>query len=587
MVMEREGLKKLIDTAAGRIPADLVIRNGIIADVYSGRFIERDLAVAGDLIAALTEPGTCEGIEIFDARGQYVLPGFIDSHIHIESSFLSPGELGRLLLPLGTCTIIADPHEIVNVCGIAGLDYMMAAAEDTAMDIKFMVPSCVPATPFEHSGAILEARALAGPLKNDNILGLGELMDYRGVINNDNGILDKILLAKSRDRLIDGHSPGLRGRQLNAYAAATVHTDHECSSSEEMEQRLSLGMYVMLRQGSACHDLRNLIPSLTAENSRRCVLCSDDYQPRTIFEQGHIDNDLRICVEEGIDPMQALRMATLNAAECFRLSDRGGLAPGLRADLVLVEDLKQFRVSRVYTRGELTADKGLCCGISGRSAGQRLCDDRSVRSSFRVKGFSIKKLALPLKSDLVWVIDVKRGGVITGKGKVKVRRDSSGLFEYDPSSGIAKIAVVERHRRTGNVGVGLIRGYGIRRGAVVTSVAHDSHNIIAVGVNDADMCTGVRRLITIGGGAVLVRDGIVLEELPLPLGGLMSDQNGEWVDKKLRTLEHKAVEELGVSREVEPLMTLCFMSLPVIPELKITDMGLFDVPAFKFISPNP
>jgi len=292
-------------------------------------------------------------------------------------------------------------------------------------------------------------------------------------------------------------------------------------------------------------------------------------------------------VEEGIDPMQALRMATLNAAECFRLSDRGGLAPGLRADLVLVEDLKQFRVSRVYTRGELTADKGLCCGISGRSAGQRLCDDRSVRSSFRVKGFSIKKLALPLKSDLVWVIDVKRGGVITGKGKVKVRRDSSGLFEFDPSSGIAKIAVVERHRRTGNVGVGLIRGYGIRRGAVVTSVAHDSHNIIAVGVNDADMCTGVRRLITIGGGAVLVRDGIVLEELPLPLGGLMSDQNGEWVDKKLRTLEHKAVEELGVSREVEPLMTLCFMSLPVIPELKITDMGLFDVPAFKFISPNP
>ena len=575
--MDKVTLKKLIDTAAGRTPADLVIRNGIIADVYSGRFFEGELAVSGGLIAALAGNGSYKGVEVIDAGGQYVLPGFIDSHIHIESSFLSPGELGRLLLPLGTCTIIADPHEIVNVCGIAGLNYMLTAAADTAMDIKFMIPSCVPATPFEHAGAVLDANALAGSIRNENILGLGELMDYPGVINNDNGVLDKILLAKSQGKLIDGHSPGLKGRQLNAYAAASVHTDHECSSPEEMEQRLSLGMYVMLRQGSACHDLRNLIPALTAENSRRCVLCSDDYQPSSIFEYGHINNDLRICVEEGVPPMTALRMATLNAAECFRLYDRGALAPGLRADIVIAEDIKQFKVSKVITGGILRAEDGKYLPKLNLSI------DTSVLGSFHVKDFSESKLALHVKTDTVWVIDVKKGGVLTGKGRAKIRRDAGGFFEYDPASDIAKIAVVERHKGTGNVGVGLIRGYGIRKGAVAISVAHDSHNIIVVGVNDADMAAGVERLIAIGGGAVLVRDGKVLGEMPLPIGGLMSDQSGEWLDKKLKSLAHNAVDSLGVSGDVEPLMTLCFMSLPVIPELKITDMGLFDVQAFKFI----
>jgi adenine deaminase len=586
--MDRENLKKLIDVAAGRTPADLIIQNGIVADVYTGRFFKRDLAVSEGFIAAITEPGTCESGEntdVFDAEGLYVLPGFIDSHIHIESSFLSPGELGRLLLPLGTCTIIADPHEIVNVCGIAGLNYMLAAAEDTAMDIKFMLPSCVPATPFEHSGAVLNAKSLAGPIRNENILGLGELMDYVGVINGDSNVLDKILLAKSRDRLIDGHSPGLGGRSLNAYAAASVHTDHECSTPEEMQERLSLGMYVMLRQGSASQDLRKLIPALTAENSRRCVLCSDDYQPRTILEQGHINNDLRICVEEGIPPMMALRMATLNAAECFRLFDRGGLAPGLRADIVLTEDIQNFRVNKVYVRGKPAAENGVYSEASVRPDSQ-ISDDRSMRGSFHVEDFSVNKLTLPLCSDTAWVIDVKPGSLVTGKGRAKINRNPSGHFVFDPSSGIAKIAVIERHRGTGNVGIGLIRGYGIRSGAVAVSVAHDSHNIIVVGMDDEDMAAGVERLIALGGGAVLIKGKGVLEELPLPLGGLMSDQSGEWVDKRLKSLEQKAVEELGVSRKADPLITLCFMALPVIPELKITDMGLFDVATFKFIPLN-
>lgn len=577
MIMDKTALKKLIDTAAGRVPADLVIRNGIVADVYSGCFVKKELAISGGYIAAVSEPGLYKGVEVFDAGGQYLLPGFIDSHIHIESSFLSPGELGRLLLPLGTCTIIADPHEIVNVCGIAGLDYMMAAAGDTAMSIKFMLPSCVPATPFENSGAILDANALKGLINHPEILGLGEMMDYNGVINSDSKVLDKVLLALSRHRLIDGHSPGLKGKQLNAYAAASIHSDHECSTIEEMTERLSLGMYVMLRQGSACRDLRRLLPALTAENSRRCLLCSDDYQPRTIFEYGHINNDLKICVHEGVPSITALRMATLNAAECFGLLDRGALSPGLRADIVVTEDVRDFKVSRVYTAGNLCAEKGAYLPKLN------LTVDTSVLGSLRVKDFSVKKLALHLSSGTVWVIDVKQGGVVTGKGKANVKRDAAGFYVHDPSSDIAKIAVVERHKSTGNVGVGLIRGYGIKRGAVAISVAHDSHNIIVVGVSDADMAAAVERLIALGGGVVVVKDGKVLDEMPLPIGGLMSDQSGEWVDAKLGSMEKKAVEELGVKAELDPLMTLCFMSLPVIPELKITDMGLFDVGTFKFI----
>jgi adenine deaminase len=571
--MNKGTLKKLIDTAAGRIPADLVIRNGRIVDVYTGRVIEGDLALSGALIAGI---GNYGGLETFDAGGRYILPGLIESHIHIESSFLCPEELGRLLVPHGTTTIIADPHEIVNVCGIAGLDYMMDAAEATALDIKFMIPSCVPSTPFEHAGAVLDAAALREPVKDRRILGLGEFMDYPAVIGGADGALDKLLTAIEEGKLIDGHSPGVAGNDLNAYAAA-IHTDHECAGPDEMTERLSRGMYVMLRQGSACHDLRNLLKGLTPQNSRHCILCSDDYQPRSIFADGHIDNHLRICVEEGVDPLTAVQMATLNAAECFRLSDRGGIAPGLRADLVLADDLAGFRVRHVFIEGTLAASEGQYLLPFERR------DDAAVRGSFHVRDFSAERLRLRLSGDRVHVIDVKPGSVVTGKGTASVRRGAAGEFVHDPQTDIAKIAVVERHRNTGNVGLGLLRGYGIRHGAIALSVAHDSHNIITVGVNDGDMAAAVERLLALGGGVVLVRDGAILEEMPLPLGGIMSDQSGEWVDGKLTALHHKAVEGLGVSRDVEPLMTLCFMSLAVIPELKITDSGLFDVGRFEFI----
>ena len=556
----------------------MLIQNGKIADVYSGRFIEGELAVAGGLVAAIGRPGDYRGAALVDAAGQYVLPGFIDSHMHIESTFLSPPELGRLLVPLGTTTIISDPHEVVNVCGLDGLDYMLRASAAIPLDIKFMAPSCVPVTPFEHTGARLDAAELEAPLSHERILGLGEMMDYPAVINGDRNTLDKIASALHKGKIIDGHSPGLAGMNLRAYMAAMIRTDHECSSIEEMRSRLEAGMYVMLRQGSACHDLQNLLPGVTGQNSRRCLLCSDDLQPRTIFEQGHIDHDLRLCVEAGLDPMTALRMATLNAAECFRLQDRGGFAPGLRADIVLVNNLRDFQVNRVFIQGKPVAENGRFTAGQGTRM-----DDTALRGSFHVKDFSEQRLALRLASGSVWVIDVRPGSVVTGKGTAEVQRDESGAFVFDPAAGIAKIAVVERHQNTGNVGLGLIRGYGIRRGAIAISVAHDSHNIIAVGTNDADMAAAIERLITLEGGAVLVSGGGIIEEMPLPLAGLMSDRDGVWVDQKLRSVQEKAVAALGVNPDVEPLMTLCFMSLPVIPALKITDMGLFDSASFGFI----
>jgi adenine deaminase len=435
----------------------------------------------------------------------------------------------------------------------------------------------VPSTVFEHAGAVLDAAAMEAPLSDSRVWGMGEFMDYPAVINGSGAALDKLMLAKKTGKLIDGHSPKVRGKELNAYSAALIHTDHECADAEEMRRRISRGMYVLLRQGSACRDLRSLLKGVTAGNSRFCVLCSDDRQPKTILEKGHLDDHLKICVEEGVDPMTAIRMATLNAAECYRLYDRGGIAPGLRADLVLVEDLENFRVSRVFIEGKEAAAGGKYLLPVNR------CNDASVRSSFHVKDFSAEKLALRLAGDEVYVIDIRPGTVVTGKGKAKVMRDASGCFVRDPRQDVVKMAVVERHQNTGNVALGLLRGYGIRQGAVALSIAHDSHNIIAVGVDDGEIAFAVEKLLEQNGGAVMVREGRVLEGMPLPLGGLMSDQSGEWVDKKLKALHGAAFRELGVNPDLEPVMSLCFMSLPVIPELKLTDMGLFDVGQFKFI----
>jgi len=573
--MEKQELEKMIDVAMSRKSADLVIKNCKVIDVYSGTISIGDIAISDGMIAGV---GTYDGPHTIDAGGAYAAPGFIDSHIHIESSYVTPEEIGRLLVPCGATTIIADPHEIVNVCGIKGMNYMLDASEETALDIKYMLPSCVPATPFEHSGAVIDAAAMAEPLKDERIIGLGEFMNYPGVIAAADSDLDKIMAAKCAGKLIDGHSPRVSGKELNAYAAAQIHTDHECATVEEMEERIARGIYVLMRQGSACHDLVNLLKGVTPFNSRRCLLCSDDRQPKTILELGHLDDHLRICVREGIDPMTALRMATLNAAECFRLYDRGAIAPGLRADIVLLHNLDDFYVKQVFIKGKLVAADGKYLLPVKR------VDSGPVQNSFHVKDFSENKLKLNLKGDKVHVIDILPGGVVTGKGTAEIRRDSNGDFVHNPEEDIVKVAVVERHQGTGNVAVSLLRGYGIKEGAVALSIAHDSHNIIVVGTSDSDMTYAVEQLIAQNGGIILVKRGGVKEAMPMPIGGIMSDQSGEYVERSLIRIHEAASSELGISDSVEPVMTLCFMSLAVIPELKLTDMGLFDVTKFEFIS---
>lgn len=572
--MEKEMLRKLIQTASGKIEADTVIKNCKVLDVFSGEFREGDIALCGDQIAGV---GCYHGKTEIDAGGRYAVPGFIDSHIHIESSYLSPEELGRLLVPHGGTTIIADPHEIVNVCGIQGLDYMMQAAENTALDVQFMLPSCVPATPFENAGATVEAPQMEEPIKREKILGLGEFMNFPGVLSTDDAVLDKLLLAKKEGKLIDGHSPGLKGLELNGYAAARIQGDHECATVEDMKERLACGMYVLLREGSACHDLRTLLKGVTPENSRRCLLCSDDRQPKTILQEGHLDNHLRICVEEGLDAVTALRMATINAAECFRLYDRGAIAPGYRADIVLLDDLCGFHVDRVWVRGVLTAEGGEYLPDVTRH------DISSVMGSVHLKDFSKEKFKMHLESSLVNVIEIMPGGVVTKKATAEIALDEQGEFIWSEDVDLVKVAVVERHKNTGNVACGFLKGYGIKEGAIALSIAHDSHNIIAVGVSDEEMEFAVRCLERQNGGIVLVKDGEVVESMPMPIAGLMSDQSGEWVAEKLVEIHKAAYEQLGINRSVEPVMTLCFMSLAVIPEIKLTDMGLFDVTSFSFI----
>ncbi|MEG6611263.1 adenine deaminase [Pseudoclostridium thermosuccinogenes] len=573
--MEKHSLKKRIDTAAGRRPADLVIKNCRIVDVYNSTIIEgKSIAISDGCIVGI---GDYQGVHEIDAQGQYAAPGFIDSHIHIESSYVTPEEIGRLLVPHGTTTIIADPHEIVNVCGMEGMNYMLEASKGTKLDIRYMLPSCVPATPFENAGAVIDAAKMKEPLRDYRILGLGEFMNYPGVVEADDEVMNKLLIAINGGKLIDGHSPGLTGKELNAYVACGIHTDHECSTEEEMLDRLSRGLYILLREGSACHNLRTLLKAVTPANSRRCLLCSDDRQPETILKLGHLDNHLRICVEEGISPVTAIQMASLNAAECYGLHDRGAIAPGLRADIVLLDNLKDFNVQRVFIQGEEVAREGKYLPEIRR------CDISAVQGSFHVKDFSVEKLRLKLNSRHVNVIDILPGGVVTAKGMAEVALDEKGEFIWQPEQDIVKAAVVERHRGTGNVGLALIRGYGIRSGAVALSIAHDSHNIITVGTKDEDMALAVESLVKQGGGIVLVKNGEIINCMPMVVGGIMSDRSGEWVSEKLSQIHKDAYEQLGISKAVEPIMTLCFMSLPVIPEIKVTDKGLFDVTRQAFI----
>ena len=570
--MNKDSLKRLIDVANGKKKADLVLKNGSIVDVCSGKIFKADLAVAEGYIAGF---GEYDGEVEVDIEGKYISPGLMDAHIHIESSYCTPEEFGRMVVPHGTTTVIADPHEIVNVCGIKGFHYMQEAAKNTCLSVKYMMPSCVPATKMEDAGYVISAEDMADDIVD--VPGLGEFMDYNAIIENDDIALDKLVLAKNHGKIVDGHSPNLCGKALNAYACAGIDTDHECSTLEEMEDRLERGIYVQLRQGSACHNLGALIPGINEFNFRRCLLCSDDRQPKTIFEDGHLEYHLKTLVNAGISPVMALAMATVNVSDCYGLKDRGMIVPGKRADLVIFEDLKDFKVSSVYILGEEAARDGEYLKELKKH------DFTDVSNTVHLDNFKKEMLQMWLKSDEVYAIEMIAGGVLSKKTKIKIKRDENGLFVFDKNIDACKCAVIERHHNTGKVGLGIIKGYGIQSGAIAASVAHDSHNIICVGVNDDEMNLAIENVKQNGGGFALVKDGKVIESLSLPVAGLMSDLSGEEVSKKLLSLHKKAVVELGVNESLEPVMSLTFMSLMVIPELKLTARGLFDIFENKFI----
>lgn len=568
-------LKKRVDVALKRCEADLVIKNAKVVDVYNEQIIEGDIAISDGVIVGV---GSYSGKEEIDAKGKYASPGFIDGHIHIESAHVSPEEMGRVCVPHGTTSIIADPHEIVNVGGIPAMKYMLDSSNNTALDIKYMLPSCVPATPFENAGAVVDAKAMEEVIDDDRILGLGEFMNYPGILNNADSDIDKLVLCHNKNKIIDGHSPALGGDELNAYASVGVHDDHECSSVEELKDRIQRGMYVILREGTACHDLETLLKGVNEKNARRCILCSDDRMPNTILTKGHLEGHLRMCVKSGLKPITAIQMASLNAAECFNLNDRGSITPGKRADIVLFDSLETFNVDEVIIEGKLVAKSGKYLLDTKRY------DYSSVKAKFDVKGLNRDSFRLQLKSDDVWAIELVPGGVLTKKTKIKVERDENGDFVYNEKNDIVKVAVIERHHGTGNISIGLLKGYGIKKGAIAVSFAHDSHNIIVAGVTDDDIYSAVSALIEQGGGIAVSVDGKGRHGVPMPIGGIMSDLTAEEVVKQLEEIDKTAYEELGVDKKYDPLTTLSFMALPVIPSLKLTDKGLFDVEKFDFIN---
>ncbi len=573
--MNKETASKLIDAAMGRIPCDTVIRNANVVDVCSKTTFSADVYIIDGLIVGFD--GDRKAKEEYDAAGRYLLPGLIDAHCHIESSHLSPSEFSDAVVPCGTTSVIADPHEICNVTGLDGMDYMLKASENTPLSVFLMFPSCVPATPFEHSGAILNAEEIEKYIDNPRILGLGEMMNYPGVAAANPAVMDKLAAAYKRKKNIDGHAPSIKGAALDGYVAAGITTDHECETPEELQDKVRKGMYVMLREGTACRNVLPLLPGVTDGNSSRILFCTDDRQPQSIVRDGHVNYGVSLAIRNGLDPITAISMATLNAAMCYGLSDRGMIAPGKRADFIITSSIVDgIKPEQVFILGKKAAENGKIIMKAPHTTPE------NVSGRMNVKDFAEKKLSLRPGSDHVRVIDIIPGGVVTGSGDAYIHRDKDGEWIHDDTADILKLAVIERHHGTGNAATALIRGYGMKHGAVATSIAHDSHNIIVIGDNDSDMVLAVNKLIETGGGITMFKDGKELGTHRLEIAGLMTDLPLEEVTECLDQLHETAERELGVNRNIDPFMTLCFMALPVIPSLKLTDCGLFDVNSFAF-----
>ena len=575
-IMNKEEMKRLLEVASGKAPADTVFKNATVVDVFNKELFVSDVYIKDGRIAGFGGANFSTPLTSIDCKECYIVPGLIDAHVHIESSHCSPSAFCDAVVPFGTTTIVADPHEICNVSGIAGLDYMLEATQETPLQAFFMVPSCVPATNSEHSGAIMDSSSIASRINHERVLGLGEMMNFPGVIGGDDEVLQKLMVAKEAKKVVDGHSPGIFNGDLDAYSASGILTDHECENPIELVDRIRRGMYVMLRQGSACENVLPLLQGVSKNNMEYCLFCTDDKQPESILKEGHINYNVNLAISAGINPIDAIAIATINAAKCYGLHDRGAIAPGRRADFFITDDISLINPKEVYIAGKLVAKNGKMIEKSVAIT------PKGVSGKVNVKNFTDTSLILPLASHHVRVIDIVPGGVYTRKGEGIVNVEK-GNWVHNPDQDILKLAVIERHHGTGYIGKALIRGYGLTHGAVGTTIAHDSHNIIVIGNNDEDMVKVVRSLITMGGGISMAKNGEIIGSLAHPIAGLMSDESLLTVHQKLVELHEKASTELGVKSTIDPFMTLSFMALPVIPELKLTDMGLFDVTSFSFV----
>ncbi len=564
-------LEKYIKAARREVKAELVLKNASYVDVFTGKIRKGDIAVVGEKIVGT---GEYEGEKEIDCAGLTVVPGYIDGHVHIESSQLSPEEFASLIVPRGTTTIIADPHEITNVCGMAGCEYIAKASANVPLDVKIQLPSCVPATPFETSGAILSGKDIEKNITNSYIFGLGEFMNYPGVLLCDKDVIQKLEAAHSAGKVIDGHAPAVYGYELNAYLCGGITTDHECVEKEEIEEKISKGMYVHIRHGSSTQNLGNA-KYITPANMRRFILCTDDRHAADLKEKGHLDDALRKIVAGGLDPVTAVTCATLNAAECYGLKFRGGIAPFWLADLVAVDNLENFKAKYVIKNGKLVAENGKpLFDTSKRYL------PANVLNTVHVKDLKPEDFILNVNSDKAKAMTIEPGGVVTGCEIIDIEKVNGDVVVK--GTDLLKLAVVERHKMTGNIGKALFKGYGLKGGAMGITIAHDSHNIILMGDDNAAMATAANKLKEIGGGMVLVNSKTgEVHSLTLDIGGLMSSRDAESLQRDSRALIEKA-HAMGVKREYEAFMSLAFLSLAVIPRLKIVDKGLFDVEKFAF-----
>jgi adenine deaminase len=562
-------LKEMIKCAKGEREVDLLVKNAQLINCFSGKIEPQAIAIAQGQVVGF---GDYPAREVIDLRGMFLAPGFIDAHCHIESSMVGVREYARAALPHGVTTVVTDFHEIANVMGTRGIHLMREGMGSTPLNLYCMLPSCVPATHLETAGAEIKAEDLKALMKEEWVRGLGEMMNFPGVIHEDPEVLKKIEMAKGKR--VDGHAPGLSGKELNAYIAAGITSDHECTRREEAEEKLKLGMYIMIREGSTAKNLEELIPMVTPANARQCMFVSDDRHPADLIAEGGIDLCVRKAIQFGLDPIIAIQMATINPARYFPLPGIGAIAPGYCADLIVLDDLKEARVHQVFKRGRLVAEGGrILPGV---------IEEKKVKAenTFYLQRVSTQRFQIKAQGNRAKVIETIPHQIITKKAVHEVKAED-GLAVADPSRDILKIAVVERHKKTGNIGLGFVRGFGLQAGAIASSVAHDSHNIVVVGVQNEAMAQAVQGIADMKGGLIAVMEGKVLASLPLPIGGLMSDRSIEEVRDGLDLLHH-TVRGMGCTLE-EPFMALSFLALPVIPELKITDKGLVDVTRFEIV----